>query len=50
MALLARFAYGCTLWVEIPAPAEVQCAAHGCRARLITMANGQVRYVAVERS
>ena len=47
MALLARFACGCTLRVEIPAPAEVACQTHGCVARLITMTNGQVRYVAV---
>jgi hypothetical protein len=46
MALLARFACGCTLRVEIPAPVEVRCAQHGSVARLITMPNGQVRYVA----
>jgi hypothetical protein len=46
MALLARFACGCKLRVEIPAPLEVRCAQHGSVARLITMPNGQVRYVA----
>jgi hypothetical protein len=46
MALLARFACGCTLRVEIPAPPEVRCQQHGTTARLITMPNGQVRYVA----
>ena len=47
MALLARFACGCTRRVEIPAPAAVRCAEHGCLARLITTPRGQVRYVAV---
>ena len=47
MALLARFACGCTRRVEIPAPAAVRCALHGCIARLITTPRGQVRYVAV---
>ena len=47
MALLARFACGCTLRVEIPAPPEVACAQHAARARLISMPNGQVRYVAL---
>jgi hypothetical protein len=45
MALLARFACGCTLRVEIPAPAEVTCPQHACIARLITTPTGQVRYV-----
>jgi hypothetical protein len=35
------------LRVEIPAPAVVRCAEHGAQAELITMQNGQVRYVAV---
>jgi len=47
MALLARFACGCTRRVEIPAPAEVRCAAHQSVARLITTPRGQVRYVAL---
>jgi hypothetical protein len=46
MALLARFACGCLLRVEIPAPDEVRCAPHGARAWLITTPTGQVRYVA----
>jgi hypothetical protein len=50
MALLARFACGCTLRVEIPAPPEVACANHGDRARLVTTPGGQVRYVAVPRA
>ncbi|HEY1293472.1 MAG TPA: hypothetical protein VGJ60_10350 [Chloroflexota bacterium] len=45
MALLARFACGCKLRVEIPAPDEVRCAEHGARAVLIQTPNGQVRYV-----
>ena len=49
MALLARFACGCTQRVEIPAPPEVRCPRHACVARLITTPKGQVRYVA-ERS
>jgi hypothetical protein len=44
MALLARFACGCSRRVEIPAPAEVRCADHGALARLINTPNGQVRY------
>ena len=47
MALLARFACGCTSRVEIPAPPEVACERHGAGARLISMPNGQVRYVAL---
>jgi len=47
MALLARFACGCTRRVEIPAPAEVRCLEHGAVARLINTPRGQVRYVAV---
>ena len=31
--------------VEIPAPALVRCTEHGAEAQLITMPNGQVRYV-----
>jgi hypothetical protein len=31
--------------VEIPAPAVVRCTEHGAEAQLITMHNGQVRYV-----
>src|SRR5690348_836992 len=31
--------------VEIPAPALVRCETHGAVAELITMPNGQVRYV-----
>jgi hypothetical protein len=46
MALLARFACGCTRRVEIPAPAEVRCALHQTVARLINTPRGQVRYVA----
>jgi hypothetical protein len=46
MALLARFACGCKLRVEIPAPDVVRCAEHGAVARLITTPGGQVRYVA----
>jgi hypothetical protein len=49
MALLARFACGCTRRVEIPAPPEVRCAEHATTARLISMSNGQVRYVAQPR-
>jgi hypothetical protein len=45
VALLARFACGCTLRVEIPAPAVVRCAEHGAEVELITMPKGQVRYV-----
>jgi hypothetical protein len=45
MALLARFACGCAVRVEIPAPEEVVCAEHGTRARLTATARGQVRYV-----
>jgi hypothetical protein len=45
MALLARFACGCTLRVEIPAPPVVRCAEHGSLARLVTTPGGQVRYV-----
>ncbi len=44
MALLARFACGCTLRVEIPAPATVRCADHGAVAILIQTPRGQVRY------
>ncbi|MBV9323396.1 MAG: hypothetical protein JO352_06375 [Chloroflexi bacterium] len=44
MALLARFACGCKLRVEIPAPEEVRCTEHGTRAVLLQMPNGQVRY------
>jgi len=47
MALLARFACGCTRRVEIPAPPEVHCAEHASVARLITTSRGQVRYVAL---
>jgi len=47
MALLARFACGCTRRVEIPAPAEVRCVTHHTLARLITTPRGQVRYVAL---
>ena len=47
MALLARFACGCTLRVEIPAPARVRCLEHGAEAALIQTPRGQVRYVAV---
>ena len=47
VALLARFACGCTRRVEIPAPNEVRCDRHGSRARLITTLGGQVRYVAL---
>jgi hypothetical protein len=46
MALLARFACGCTQRVEIPAPDVVVCAAHGTRARLVATPRGQVRYAA----
>ena len=46
MALLARFACGCVLRVEIPAPPRVECADHGAVAVLITTPRGQVRYVA----
>ena len=45
MALLARFACGCTLRVEIPAPERVHCAEHGAVAILIQTPRGQVRYV-----
>jgi hypothetical protein len=45
MALLARFACGCTRRVEIPAPAEVRCAEHRTVARLIQTPRGQVRYL-----
>jgi hypothetical protein len=45
MALLARFACGCTLRVEIPAPDRVRCAEHGAVAMLIQTPRGQVRYV-----
>jgi hypothetical protein len=45
MALLARFACGCKLRVEIPAPQRVQCAEHGAVAVLIQTPRGQVRYV-----
>jgi hypothetical protein len=45
VALLARFACGCKVRVEIPAPSVVRCAEHGTEVELITMANGQVRYV-----
>jgi hypothetical protein len=44
MALLARFACGCKLRVEIPAPAQVRCAEHAALAELIQTPNGQVRY------
>jgi hypothetical protein len=44
MALLARFACGCKLRVEIPAPAVVRCADHGATARLVTLPRGSVRY------
>jgi len=44
MALLARFACGCKLRVEIPAPAEVRCAEHAAVVELIQTPNGQVRY------
>lgn len=47
MALLARFACGCTRRVEIPAPPEVRCAVHQMAARLISTPRGQVRYVAL---
>lgn len=47
MALLARFACGCNLRVEIPAPPVVACAQHGAPARLVTTPRGQVRYVPV---
>jgi hypothetical protein len=50
MALLARFACGCTRRVEIPAPAEVRCALHATVARLISTPRGQVRYVALPLS
>jgi hypothetical protein len=46
VALLARFACGCKLRVEIPAPRRVQCAEHGTVAVLIETATGQVRYTA----
>ena len=46
MALLARFACGCVLRVEIPAPPRVRCALHGAEAVLIQTPRGQVRYVA----
>jgi hypothetical protein len=46
MALLARFACGCKLRVEIPAPPRVRCAEHGSEVILITTSRGQVRYVA----
>jgi hypothetical protein len=49
MALLARFACGCKLRVEIPAPPTVVCAEHGAVARLITTPRGQVRYLAQPR-
>lgn len=45
MALLARFACGCTRRVEIPAPVEVRCAEHQTIARLIQTPRGQVRYL-----
>ena len=44
MALLARFACGCKLRVEIPAPDVVRCAEHGGVAVLIQTPSGQVRY------
>ena len=44
MALLARFACGCKLRVEIPAPERVRCAEHGAEATLIQTPRGQVRY------
>jgi hypothetical protein len=47
MALLARFACGCKLRVEIPAPPRVSCAEHGAEAVLIQTERGQVRYVSV---
>jgi hypothetical protein len=47
MALLARFACGCKLRVEIPAPPRVRCAEHGAVALLIQTPRGQVRYVPV---
>ncbi len=47
MALLARFACGCSRRVEIPAPPVVSCEQHGVQARLISTPRGQVRYVAV---
>ncbi len=47
MALLARFACGCSRRVEIPAPRVVSCDEHGAEARLISTPRGQVRYVAV---
>lgn len=47
MALLARFACGCKLRVEIPAPSRVRCAEHGAIAVLIQTPNGQVRYTPV---
>ena len=50
MALLARFACGCTLRVEIPAPARVRCAKHGAEAMLIQTPRGQVRYVSDQGS
>jgi hypothetical protein len=46
MALLARFACGCKLRIEIPAPARVRCREHGAVAVLIQTPRGQVRYVA----
>jgi len=46
MALLARFACGCVLRVEIPAPPRVRCAEHGAGALLTQTPRGQVRYVA----
>jgi hypothetical protein len=45
VALLARFACGCKLRVEIPAPSVVRCVDHDAEAELITMPNGQVRYM-----
>jgi hypothetical protein len=48
MALLARFACGCTLRVEIPAPERVLCAEHGAVAILIQTPRGQVRYVSAQ--
>jgi hypothetical protein len=45
MALLARFACGCKLRVEIPAPSRVSCAEHGANAVLVQTPRGQVRYV-----
>jgi hypothetical protein len=45
VALLARFACGCKLRVEIPAPSQVRCAEHGAVAVLIQTPRGQVRYV-----